>query len=412
MLSIGIVGAGFVAEFHRKALLSVRDVELKGIHALSGAPELAARAKQSGLSDTKVFSNLTELCKAVDVICICVPNPAHLEVMQEIAAALEKGAELKGIICEKPLARNLCEADELVTLAEKAAIPTAYFENQIHMPCVINARFQLSSVERAMGPVHLARSAEEHGGPHEPWFWDPQQQGGGVWSDMGCHSVAVGMYMLTPGDKQPDHLEPVSVTANMALLKWGKAPWIDQLRDRGVDYSKCPAEDYAVVNVTFKDPESKMLGVAQATNSWMYDAPGLRLSLEAFGAGYSYTVDSLRSPAEVFISDGAMAAIENAELGLEKSQATRGLLVLQPNEPDLYGYVNEWRDAITAFEAGRDGMLNFCFGRNIVKLVMAGYMAHEQRRTINLTDKKIQQELQKYIPLIQQGRGNEVLTAG
>jgi len=409
MLKIGMVGAGFVAEFHRKALESVRDVELAGVHALRGADELAQRAREVGLGDTKVFGSIDELCENVDVACIFVPNFARLAVLHSIVDAVKKGAALKGIVCEKPLARNIAEADEMVALAESAGVPTAYFENQIHMPSVANARRQLLTVEKAMGAVHLTRSAEEHGGPHEPWFWDPTKQGGGVWCDMGCHSAAVGMYMLTPTGKPPDYLKPLSVTANMALLKWCKEPWITELRGRGVDYAVTPAEDYALVTVEFEDPETGVRSVAQATDSWMYDAPGLRLLMEAFGPGYSYTVNSLESPAGLFISDAAAEAIADGELALEKAQATRGALVLQPNEPDLYGYVGEWKDALAAFEQGKDALLNFEYGRLITLLVMAGYMAHEQKKVIDLTDSSVMDELKTYIPLIQQGKGAEVL---
>jgi predicted dehydrogenase len=316
---------------------------------------------------------------------------------------------LKGIVCEKPLARNLAEADEMVALVKSVGIPTAYFENQIHMPAVASARLQLQGVEKAMGAVHLTRSAEEHGGPHEPWFWDPTKQGGGVWCDMGCHSIAVGMYMLTPTGKAPDHLKPLSINATMALLKWCKEPWISELRGRGVDYAVTPAEDYALVTAEFVDPESGVRSVAQATDSWMYDAPGLRLLMEAFGPGYSYTVNSLQSPAGLFISDAAAEAIVDSELALEKAQATRGALVLQPNEPDLYGYVGEWKNAIPAFEQGKDALLNFEYGRIITMLIMAGYMSHEKDKVIDLTDSAAMEELKTYVPLIQQGKGAEVL---
>jgi predicted dehydrogenase len=133
-------------------------------------------------------------------------------------------------------------------------VPTAYFENQIHMPAVVQARTQLAQVEKAMGPAHLARSAEEHGGPHEPGFWNPTTQGGGVCCDMGCHSIACGMHMLTPAGKPADHLKPVRVNATMALLKWGKEPWLGQLKQRKVDYSAAPAEDYSSVTIEFEDP--------------------------------------------------------------------------------------------------------------------------------------------------------------
>jgi len=244
MLKIGMIGAGFVAGFHERALCSVRGVELTGVCAPIGAEALAKRAQEDGLGNTRVFKNIAELCAAIDVVCIFAPNFARLEIMRNIARAVEGGAEIKGIICEKPLARNLQEADVMARMAKALGVPTAYFENQIHMPSVVEAQRQLAAVEQRMGSVHLARSAEEHGGPHEPWFWDPTKQGGGVCCDMGCHSIAVGMYMLTPSGKSPDYLTPVSVTANMALLKWGKEPWISQLKERGVDYKATPAEDY------------------------------------------------------------------------------------------------------------------------------------------------------------------------
>ena len=409
MLKIGMIGAGFVAGFHERALCSVRNAELAGVYALKGAEELAEQSRRDQVGDTKVYSSIAEMVNAVDVVCLFAPNFARLEIMREVAKAVEGGAELKGIIVEKPLARNLKEADTLVRIAKALHVPTAYFENQIHMPAIVQAREQLGQVETAMGAPHLARSAEEHGGPHEPWFWDPTTQGGGVCCDMGCHSIACGMFMLTPSGKPLDYLKPVSISATMALLKWNKHPWIDQLKERGVDYGTTPAEDYSSVSLQLKDPETGQSSVVQATNSWMYDAPGLRLLMETFGPGYSYTVNSLQSPCGMFISDAAAAAVGDSELALEKSQATRGSLILQPNESDLYGYVAEWRDALAAFEQGHDALLNLEYGKLITMLIMAAYMAHEKGRTLDLTDARVLDELENYVPLIQKGEGKKVL---
>src|SRR5205807_7374701 len=138
------------------------------------------------------------------------------------------GAQLRGLICEKPLARNLAEAHRVNELAKQLGAPTAYFENQVHMGLVRMARAQLADVAAAMGPVTLARSNEEHAGPHNAWFWDPTRQGGGVLSDMGCHCLAVGWYLLTPAGKLPRHLQPLSVSADIGLLKWGQPRWRTQ----------------------------------------------------------------------------------------------------------------------------------------------------------------------------------------
>lgn len=409
MLKIGMIGAGFVAGFHERALRSVRDVEFAGVYALKGAEALAQQARQDRLGQTQAYDSIAEMVRAVDVVGLFAPNFARVELMREVAKAVEDGAELKGIIIEKPLARNLGEADTLVRIAKAMSVPTAYFENQIHMPAIVQARAQLAQVEKAMGPAHLARSAEEHGGPHEPWFWDPTTQGGGVCCDMGCHSIACGMWMVTPAGKPMDYLRPVRVNATMGLLKWGKEPWVSQLRERGVDYSAAPAEDYSSVSVEFEDPDSGQRSIVQATNSWMYDAPGLRLLMETFGPGYSYTVNSLQSPAGLFISDAAASAVLDSELALEKSQASRGSLILQPDEIALYGYVAEWIDALAAFEQGRDGLLNLEYGKLITMLIMAAYMSHEKGTAVDLTNAKTLTELENYVPLIQQGKGAEVL---
>ena len=409
MLKIGMIGAGFVARFHERALRSVRNAELAGIYALQGAEALAQVARQDRLGDTKAYGSIAELVRAVDVVCVFAPNFARVEMMRAIAAAVEDGTKLKGIIIEKPLARNFNEANTLVRIAKAMNVPTAYFENQIHMPAVVQARTQLAQVEKAMGPAHLARSAEEHGGPHEPWFWDPTTQGGGVCCDMGCHSIACGMYMVTPSGKPVNYLKPLRVNATMALLKWGKEPWIGQLKKRGVDYSVAPAEDYSSVSIELEDPQTQQHSIVQATNSWMYDAPGLRLLMETFGPGYSYTVNSLESPAGIFISDAAAAAVLDSELVLEKSQASRGALILQPDEIALYGYVAEWLDALQAFEQGRDALLNLEYGRFITLLIMAAYMSQEKRKVIDMTDPGTLAELETYVPLIQQGKGRQVL---
>jgi hypothetical protein len=198
--------------------------------------------------------------------------------------------------------------------------------------------------------------------------------------------------------------------ADCALLKWGQPYWREKLlRERGVDYSKTPAEDFTTGMVTFRNPETGQLVKAQFTNSWMFEKQGLRLLMDGMGPGYAFEVNTLQSTMTVFIGDAAAEATANAELALEKSTASRGLLAVQYNEADLYGYTDENIEAAAAFSAGRDGMLPVRYGLEIVKLVMAAYMSSEKKKTIDLTDPAVQQELETYIPLIQQGRGAEVL---
>ncbi|MBN2308333.1 MAG: Gfo/Idh/MocA family oxidoreductase [Candidatus Hydrogenedentes bacterium] len=409
-LKLGFIGAGFIAKFHANALKFVRGMDLAGVYALKGAEELAAHARKIGVGDCQVFSSVAELCNHCDAVAVLVPNFARIEVIEQIVAAVKAGAALKGIICEKPLGRNVAEAKRIVELGREAGIPNSYFENQTYMKSVKSTLAQLAPQQKAMGPLMLARAFEEHAGPHEGWFWNPTRQGGGALLDMGCHTIAANWFMLTPVGKDVRFLEPVAISADTCLLKWGQPKWRAQLLDTmGVDYAKTPAEDYASGMITYRNPDTGQHVKSQFSCSWMYDKQGMRMFMDGLGPGYGYELNSLVSPLEIFIGDAAAEAVADAETALEKSTASRGLLTVVANEPDLYGYVDELEDARDAFLAGRDAQFNWEYGLEITRLCMAAYLAAERGHALDLTDAELQGELDTYVPLIQQGRGAEVL---
>jgi hypothetical protein len=84
-------------------------------------------------------------------------------------------------------------------------------------------------------------------------------------------------------------------------------------------------------------------------------------------------------------------------------------MAVQYNEADLYGYTDENRDMVQSFHQRKDAMLTWDYGLEITKLVMAAYMAHEKGCTLDLTDTRVQSELETYVPAIQQGRGGDLL---
>lgn len=412
-LRYGLIGGGFVSAFHLRALRQVRGVEVAGLVSRRPPEKLAATVREYGLGEGRVFRSIKEMAPHVDVIAIFAPNFARVAHVEEIVDAVKAGAKLKGVICEKPLARNMAEGRRMIEPIKAAGVPTCYFENQCHMSSVKSQRVQLASVIEKMGPPMLTRSGEEHAGPHNGWFWDPTQQGGGVLSDMGCHCISVGWYALTPPGKSADFLVPQSISADVSLLKWGQPKWRDELKRKfGVDYAKTPAEDFATGIATYKNPDTGQIVKSQFTSSWMYEKQGLRLSLDGIGPGYAFEMNTLRSSSEIFIADTAAEAVANSELALEKSTASRGLLVVQPNEPDLLGYTDENDDAVAAFSTGRPPLLDWDYGLKILELVMAGYLSAERGRTIDLTNLAVRKELETYVPLIQQGRGADVLAVG
>ncbi len=409
-LKIGFIGSGFIATFLAKAMMQVRGVELSAIYNRSGAEELARFAKKNQLGKAVICDSIKEVCQQSEAVAILSPNFTRVEVMEEIADSVSSGVELKGVICEKPLGRTIAEASRLVELAESSELLTAYFENQLHTPAINKALKQLEPQMKAMGNIALARSTEEHSGPHSSWFWNPIKQGGGALSDMGCHSIAASRHILTPPGKDPLFLEAVSVQADTSLLKWGQPKYRKQLKERyGVDYSLTPAEDFCTGTINYRNPETNQIVKAQFTDSWMYDKQGLRISVEGLGPGYALEVNTLRSPSEIFIGDEAAEAVADSEEALEKSTSSKGLLALQPNEADLYGYIAEIEDMRDTFLSGQDAMLDWNYGKEITVLCQACYLSAEKGQTLKLSNPIVRQELESYRSLIASGEGAEVL---
>lgn len=409
-MKLGMIGSGFISKFQALALREVRGWEIRGLLNRGGSEALADFIRRNNLGPGTIYDDIASMSRDVDVLAIYSPNHTRVPVMEEIVESVEQGSQLKGLICEKPLGRNLKEARQLLDLANHIKVPTAYFENQLFMKPLVVQREQLKIVQETMGPLSLVRSSEEHAGPHEAWFWDPIRQGGGVLSDMGCHSIAVGWYSLIPAGRPIDYLEPISVNAEVGLLKWGRPEWMKRLREeRDINYQDCPAEDFATGIITYRDPESKVQSKAQFTNSWMFEKQGLRILVDGMGPGYAFEVNTLMSPLSVFIGDEAGQAVADSEQALEKSTSSRGLLTVQYNEADLYGYTDENRDALEAFSEGRDGKLPWSYGLEITRLVMASYLSAETGKTIDLTDDSVNKTLEDYVPAIARGEGGNVL---
>ena len=133
-LGVGIVGAGFIANFHIRSWVGVRDADILGIvdpHE-DRAVKSARVARSLGVGDAKVFKSVTEMVAepAIDAVWICAPNFTRLEIMKEIVNAVESGkGELIGVACEKPLGRNVAEARKMLELVQKAGILDGYLED-------------------------------------------------------------------------------------------------------------------------------------------------------------------------------------------------------------------------------------------------------------------------------------------
>jgi len=407
-LGVGIIGAGFNGRFHIRAWTGVRDADIVGVvdRTEERAAEAAALAKSLGVGKPKVFMSVAEMAAdpAVDALWICAPNFTRIAVMEEIVAAVRSGkAKLVGVACEKPLGRTAGEARRMRELVKEAGLLDGYLENQLFSPAVTRGKEILWQRGAALtGPPYLARAAEEHSGPHMPWFWDGALQGGGVLNDMMCHSIEVARFLLTPPGAPRDVLKPVKVTAHTSVLKWQQPRYADQLKKTSggtLDYGVRPAEDFARALIEFRAQDGSVR-IVEATTSWCFVGAGLRLSMELLGPEYSLAVNSLDAGPKIFFSRQVVGAA--GEDIVEKQNAESGLMPIVSDEAAEYGYVAEDRHMVRAFLAGRRPDESFDDGVAVSELLTAAYMSAEQGKTIAFPPP----DLGSFVPAVAQGTWN------
>jgi predicted dehydrogenase len=402
ILRVGFIGAGFIAHFHLKSLVSVRNVEVTAVYSPTAAKRqaFAAAVDELGVGSCTPYDSLESLLSSgeVDAVWILSPNHTRLATMRVIAEAVQSGASrVFAVACEKPLARTLREAKEMLRLAEEAGLNHGYLENQLFSTAVTRGKEIIwRRAVPAAGRPYLARAAEEHSGPHEPWFWQGQQQGGGVLLDMMCHSVEVGRFLLTAPDAPRTSLKLKSATGTVAALKWTRPHYVEDLKRRmgtEVDYAQRPAEDFARGMLTFVDPDGHEV-VVEATTSWAYVGAGLRIQLELLGPEYALEFSSLNTPLRIFMSRQVSGA-EGEDL-VEKQNAEQGLMPILEDEAGVYGYTDENRHMVECFRTGRPPMETFHDGMAVVEMLMALYKSAETQRTVIVAD----EDLTDYVPAV------------
>jgi predicted dehydrogenase len=386
-LGVGFIGSGFMTRFHIRSWQAVRDGDVRGVWSptRARAEEAASLARELGVGDAVAFPTLEAMVEdpSIDCIWICGPNYARVDNMERIVAALGRGARLVAVACEKPLGRNAAEAARMVDLVEQSGLLHGYLENQLFAPAVERGKAIVWARGAAVaGRPYLARAAEEHSGPHTPWFWQGDLQGGGVLNDMMCHSLEVGRYLLTEPGAPRDSITVTEVSAQIATLKWNRPEYARLLQDSmssQVDYSLRPSEDFARAMVKYKDGQGQPL-IVEATTSWSYVGAGLRLTVELMGPEYSMSSSTLDTGTKVFLSR-RLQGMAGEDL-LEKQNAEQGLMPLVGNESAEYGYEGENRAFVTAFANLVQPELNFHAGRDVTELLMACYMSAEEGRVI------------------------------
>lgn len=117
-----------------------------------------------------------------DLITVVMPPATHLEMA---LAALRAG---KHVVCEKPMALNVAEAEELVRGAAQHGDCIAIIDHELRfLPSFRAARERIAELGR-IRTIEVRYSSPSRGDRNRPWnWWSDAAMGGGVWGAVGSH---------------------------------------------------------------------------------------------------------------------------------------------------------------------------------------------------------------------------------
>ncbi len=201
VLGVGMVGYAFMGAAHSHAWRTaphVFDLPLRpGMAVLCGRNAAAVRAAADRLGWAATETDWQALIKRDDVqlVDICTPGEFHAEVA---IAALEAG---KHVLCEKPLANTLAEAEAMAAAADRAAargVRAMTGFNYRRVPAIALAR-QLVADGRIGAIRHVRASYLQDWlvDPESPLTWRLQREraGSGALGDLGAHIVDLAQYL-------------------------------------------------------------------------------------------------------------------------------------------------------------------------------------------------------------------------
>lgn len=199
-LAVGLIGYEFMGRAHSNAWRQAprffnlpADVQRK---TLCGRRRAAVKQAAATLGWANSVTDWREVVAdpKIDIVDICTPNDTHCEIA---IAAARAG---KAILCEKPLARNVNEAQEMVTAVNKARVVNMICHNYRRVPAIALAKQMIGHGEIGDRIFHFrARYAQDWiVDPDFPLAWRLQSKiaGSGALGDIFSHIVDLARYLV------------------------------------------------------------------------------------------------------------------------------------------------------------------------------------------------------------------------
>ncbi len=188
---VGIIGAGIGAN-HVKGYAQVKEAEVVAICDIN--TERAQKlAHDHGLQNVQIFSDFREMLEkgGVDAVSAGVPNTLHRDIS---VACMDAG---KHVLCEKPLAMNVAEAQDIADAAARNNVKCMVGQVMRFRP---DSQFIKQRVlDGDLGEIYYARSGmlRKRGIPgYGGWFTTKAMSGGGPLIDIGVHMLDLAWWLI------------------------------------------------------------------------------------------------------------------------------------------------------------------------------------------------------------------------
>ena len=392
-IQVGMIGAGFAADFHVEAFKEVHGVDVEIVAVTSQSERSRTEfAEKHGIphvyKDTSaMLADETDL----DVVDVCVPTYVHAECIVQAAQA---GID---VIVEKPLTGycgevgqdsseligdtvpksrmmewvlNQCEYIEMEL--EHSGIKLMYAENWVYAPSVQKAR---RLIEGGSGPVMRMVAEESHSGSHASYakYWS--RAGGGSLLRTGSHPVGGVLYIKQAEGMARDGkpIRPKSVVADVGRLMEMDAYTSSESALTG-DLADC--EDWGAVLITFEDGS-----VAQVSSSDV-----------VLGGIYNYVkvfcsrgrIECNLNPNDQVMVYGPDEDAFGNEYIAEKLSTRAGWNFASPDEHWASGYPQEIQDFAECVAFDREPLSGWMLARDVVAVIYAAYVSAEEGRRVEV----------------------------
>ena len=333
---VGVIGAGAIAQAcHLPGYAKNEWVDLVAF----ADPEPAWHKEMARLYDyVRGYAHYRHMLEKekLDVVSVCTPNKYHADAT---ISAFEAKCH---VLCEKPIATTLKEADAMIAAAKKAR--RKLMVGFTHRLFNGTKKVKELLAEKALGKPFMIRVRFAHGGPFpgwakSDWFYSKDLAAGGAMLDMGIHAIDLCLWLFG---------SVTTVTAKAATL-----------------IKKIEVDDNAVMILEFKNGALGYIEVGWTSK------PGFS-GLEVYGTEGSLVCDYNRG---LFLFGGKASA------GTDGTSEWR-VIERAPTQGGWATEIGHWIDVLRGVEKlTMDGKA----GRNAIEVALAAYKSSSTGKRVAIT---------------------------